>query len=99
VFQRCYACHSVEPGESGLEGPNLHGVVGRPAAAVAGFPYSPALRARGRDGLVWDAAALDAFLADPQGYLPGNSMGFFGLRDPEARAQLIDYLAVQTGAP
>jgi cytochrome c2 len=28
VFQKCYACHSVVPGETGLTGPNLFGVVG-----------------------------------------------------------------------
>lgn len=99
MFQRCYACHSVAPGESGLEGPNLHGVVGRRAAVAAGFAYSPALRARGRDGLVWDPATLDAFLADPQGFAPGNNMGFFGLRDPQARAALIRFLAEKGADP
>ncbi|HEX6014581.1 MAG TPA: c-type cytochrome [Geminicoccaceae bacterium] len=92
AFQRCYACHSVDPSETGLEGPNLHGVVGRPAGAVDGFAYSEALQARAADGLVWDEAALDAFLADPQGFLPDNAMGFFGLRDEDARADLIAYL-------
>jgi cytochrome c len=91
-FQRCYACHSVDPSETGLEGPNLHGVVGRPAGAVDGFAYSAALRARAADGLVWDEGALDAFLADPQGFLPDNAMAFFGLRDEDARADLIAYL-------
>jgi cytochrome c len=92
VFQRCYACHSVDRSETGLEGPNLHGVVGRSAGVVDGFAYSEALRARAAEGLVWDEAALDAFLADPQGFLPDNAMGFFGLRDAGARADLIAYL-------
>jgi cytochrome c len=92
MFQRCYACHSVDPAETGLEGPTLHGVVGRPAGAVDGFAYSDALRARAAEGLVWDEPALDAFLADPQGFLPDNAMGFFGLRDEDARANLVAYL-------
>jgi len=92
VFQRCYACHSVDPSETGLDGPNLHGVVGRPVGAADGFAYSEALQARAADGLVWEEAALDAFLADPQGFLPDNAMGFFGLRDEDARADLIAYL-------
>jgi cytochrome c2 len=92
VFQRCYACHSVDPAETGPEGPTLHGVVGRPAGAVDGFAYSDALRARAAEGLVWDEPALDAFLADPQGFLPDNAMGFFGLRDEDARADLVTYL-------
>ena len=47
LFQRCYACHSVDPAEQGLPGPNLAGVVGRRAGAQAGFDYSPAMRAAG----------------------------------------------------
>jgi cytochrome c len=93
VFQRCYACHAVDPAETGLEGPNLSGIVGRPAGAQPGFDYSPALRRRAEAGFVWDEAALDAFIADPQAYIPDNAMGFFGLRDPQARADLIAYLA------
>lgn len=98
VFQRCYACHSTDPAETGLTGPNLSGIVGRPAAVLPRFDYSPALQAEGRAGLVWTPANLDRFLADPQGFIPGNAMGFFGLRDPEARADLIAYLAA-TPAP
>src|SRR3546814_17959523 len=64
-----------------LEGPNLDGVVGRKAAALSGFDYSDAMIAQARRGLVWTEAALDAFLADPQGVVPGNELGFFGLAD------------------
>lgn len=101
VFQRCYACHSVDPAETTLQGPNLHGVVGRPAGAVPDFDYSDALLARGQAGLVWDERTLDAFLADPRGFLPGNAMGFFGLDDPQDRADVIAYLrsAAGTGPP
>lgn len=91
VFQRCYACHSVEPSETTLQGPNLHGIVGRPAGAVPDFEYSEALAERARAGLVWDERTLDAFLADPRGFLPGNTMGFFGLPDPQERADVIAY--------
>src|SRR3546814_8066494 len=48
VFQRCYACHSVDPAETALEGPNLDGVVGRKAAALSGFDYSDAMIAQAR---------------------------------------------------
>lgn len=92
VFQRCYACHSIEPAETGLPGPNLHGVVGRPAGADQRFEYSPALRALARRDHVWTAANLDAFLIDPLAVAPGNAMAFFGLRDDRDRADLIAYL-------
>ena len=92
VFERCYACHSVDPAETELPGPNLAGVVGRRAARRDDFDYSPALREAGRRGLVWDEAALDAFLADPASAVPGTSMNFPGLRNEADRRDLIAYL-------
>jgi cytochrome c len=93
AFQRCYSCHSVDPHERAtLQGPSLYRVVGRRAATVEGFDYSDALKARGAQGLVWDEAALDAFVTDPQAYIPGVSMGFFGLDEAQDRADLIAYL-------
>jgi cytochrome c len=93
VYQRCYSCHTVDPNEQArLEGPSLYGVVGRRAASIAGFPYSPALVAKGEAGLVWTEDELDRFLLEPEGVLPGNQMGFFGLPDAHDRADLIAYL-------
>ena len=93
VFQRCYACHSVEPGEHHTQGPNLRDVFGRRAGTLAGFEYSGAMIEAGRArGIVWNGEALDAFLADPNGYAPGTSMAFVGLRDPRERAAIIGYL-------
>jgi cytochrome c len=93
VFQRCYACHSVEDGESALPGPNLRDVLGRRAGAVPGFEYSPALIELGaKRRLVWTRKALDAFLADPQLFVPGTSMSMPPLRGPAERRDLIDYL-------
>jgi cytochrome c len=93
VYQRCYACHSVDPSETvKLQGPSLYRIVGRRAASVPGFCYSPALTAMGEAGLVWTEEQLDRFLADPEGMLPGNQMGFFGLPDARDRADLIAYL-------
>lgn len=94
VFQRCYACHSVEPGEStGLQGPSLYGILGRPAAAVRGFDYSDAMRRRARQGLIWDAATLDAYISDPDSVVPGTMMSIPPVRDPQDRADLIAYLS------
>ena len=67
-------------------------MVGRRAATLEGFDYSDALKARGAQGLVWDEATLDAFVTDPQVYIPGVSMGFFGLDEAQDRADLIAYL-------
>ena len=50
VFRRCVACHSVDPQEKSLPGPNLFGIVGRHAGNDPGHDYSPVLRAARR---VW----------------------------------------------
>lgn len=93
TFQQCYACHSVDPEELDLPGPNLAGVLGRRAGTWAQFAYSPAMRTAGSErGLVWTRETLDAFLADPQGFLPGTSMAYVGLREPSVRADVIAYL-------
>ena len=50
AFQMCYACHSVDPHEAArLQGPSLYRIIGRPAAAIAGFEYSKAMRQKGAD--------------------------------------------------
>jgi cytochrome c len=93
VFQQCYACHSVDPGESNLQGPNLAGVMGRIAGTLASFPdYSEAMKAAGRDGLVWNVRTLDAFLEDPARVVPDTNMSFVGLRSKPDRDDVIAYL-------
>jgi len=94
VFQRCYACHSVDPNETAkLQGPSLFQVLGRPAAHVAGFDYSDAMKAKGAAGLIWTPEALDAFIADPEAFVPGTLMGLPPLRSEQDRADLVAYLA------
>ncbi len=92
AFQKCYSCHSVDPDETGLSGPNLFGVVGRRAAALASFQYSPALKRAGAGGLVWTEEALDRYLADPLEMISGTAMSFPGVRSAEERQAIIAYL-------
>jgi cytochrome c len=93
VYQRCYSCHTVDPNEQAkLQGPSLYGVVGRRAASLAGFSYSPALIAKAEAGLVWTEDELDQFLWEPERAIPDNQMGFFGLPEARDRADLIAYL-------
>lgn len=95
VFQRCYSCHAVDPAEGSLQGPNLHGIVGRAAGAAEGFEYSEALKAAAARGLVWTPEAINQFVADPRAMLPGTAMGFVGLRSAQDRADLLAYLGQQ----
>ena len=77
-----------------LQGPSLYRIMGRPAAAIPGFAYSDAMRARGAAGLVWDAATLEHYIADPESVVAGTSMSAPPLRDAHERADLIAYLAL-----
>jgi len=90
AFGSCGACHTAQEGDTSRIGPNLYGIVGRPAGQASDFAYSAAMRDADH---IWDEAALDAFLENPQGFLPGNRMALpGGVRDPERRADLIAYL-------
>lgn len=89
LFRQCAACHSTSPGEH-LTGPSLAHVAGHKAGTVQGFSrYSDALK---RSGVTWSDAALDKWLANPVQFIPGNAMTFPGLRDAQARQDLIAYL-------
>ena len=88
LFVRCASCHTI--GQSGGKaGPTLNGVFGRKAAAVAGFNYSPAMKA---SGFTWDQATLAHFLQAPMKTLPGTRMFFPGLPDAKDQADMIAYL-------
>lgn len=90
AFAQCKACHSVNKGGPSGVGPNLFGIGGAPAAAKPGYAYSPALKAA---NIRWDRAALDAYLSDPKGRIPGNKMAIPGIKDPASRKAIIDYLS------
>ncbi|MBD8469625.1 MULTISPECIES: c-type cytochrome [unclassified Sphingomonas] len=88
AFAACRACHTVDKGGRNGIGPNLHGVVGRAAAAAPGFNYSPALKA---SKLRWDDATLSEYLASPSKKVPGSRMPI-ATPDPAKRAAIIAYL-------
>lgn len=91
VFQRCASCHSITD-TTNKKGPTLRGIVGRPAASVSGFEYSPGLKAFGATGAVWDEATLDKFLLDTFGFVKGIRMVIPPVRRDTERADLITYL-------
>ncbi len=89
LFRQCKACHATEAGKNRV-GPTLHGLFGRKAGAVESFAgYSAGLKA---SGIVWDAATLDPYLADPRQVVADSRMVFAGMAKPEDRADLIAYL-------
>ena len=86
VYERCEGCHSIERDRIG---PRHQGVVGRKAASIPGFAYSPAMKG---SGLTWDEATLDKYLTAPMQVVPGTKMTFAGLKDEAQRKEVIAYL-------
>lgn len=93
VFKRCGACHTATM--QNRIGPGLAGVVGRQAASVAGYKFSPALTA---SGLNWDEATLDRFLEAPATLVTGTRMTI-ALPKPEDRQDVIAYLKTLVAMP
>ncbi|MES2612001.1 MAG: c-type cytochrome [Pseudomonadota bacterium] len=87
VYQEhCAGCHSVD---AHREGPAHRGVVGRRAGALKDYAYSPALQG---SKLLWTRATLKAWLADPEGLIPGQAMDY-SLDDAQEREDVVAYLA------
>ena len=93
AFTPCRACHSLDPAERGLPGPNLSGLIGRPVAGDAEFDYSPVLRKARDERLRWDAKRLETFLADPAAMFPGLWMSIRGIEDSTERQALVRFLS------
>ena len=89
VFGACAACHSLEPGHH-MTGPSLAQLWKRKAGTAAGFArYSDAVK---KSNIVWNEKTLDAWLKAPEELVPGNFMTFPGVKNPQARADLIAFL-------
>lgn len=93
VFKKCAACHKVGDKARNGTGPLLNNIVGHPAGQIDGFKYSKPLLTMADSGLVWDEASLDAFLANPKGFMKGTRMSFAGLKKQDERAAVIAYLS------
>ena len=88
VFSQCIGCHIIRDKTHGI-GPDLANVVGNQVASHKNFPYSQALQ---QFGGRWTYERLDAFLENPSKAVPGTTMLFPGVADPEARKEIIQYI-------
>ena len=87
IFEsQCAACHNLK---SASTGPALQGTYGSKIASQD-FAYSGSLK--GKAKLKWDDKNLDKWLAKPNGFAPGNKMGFAGLEKKQERLDVISYL-------
>jgi cytochrome c len=89
AFSKCASCHTIAAGGANGIGPNLHGVLGKPLAAHAGFAYSDALKGKGGN---WTLEAMNEWLTNPKKFASGNKMTFAGLAKAEDRANILLYL-------
>jgi len=96
LFAPCRACHSLDPAEHGMPGPNLAGLIGRQIGGDDAFDYSPVLRKAHDEGLRWDAARLETFLADPAAMFPGLWMSMRGIEAATERQALVRFLAASS---
>lgn len=92
----CTACHNFEKGAGPKIGPPLYGVVDRVKASVPGFAYSDAMKSKGGE---WSFDELDKFIANPKGDIPGTKMAYAGEKDPQKRADIVDYLNSLSDSP
>jgi len=88
AFTRCWACHAIT-GPDGIQierggrtGPDLYGLIGRPAGSIEGFRYSAGLQALNASGLVWSEETVPQVASDPTGFLCSQ------LNDPAARTAM-----------
>ncbi|MDP3491987.1 MAG: cytochrome c family protein, partial [Hyphomonadaceae bacterium] len=86
--------HYVAAGKGHLVGPNLHGVFERGTGKAPGYTYSPALK--DFEHPTWTPELVEQWLISPQGFVPGTSMFFNGMKKPEDRRDLIAYLLIES---
>ena len=85
----CAGCHSIGKGARGGFGPQLNGVIGRPAAATKDYQYSDAMK---NSGVVWTRDKLAAYIEAPKKVVSGTRMIFWGISDQEKIDNLLAYL-------
>lgn len=93
LLMQCRACHSLGRDEPHRLGPNLYGLFGRRAGSAPGFGFTAALI---ESDFIWTPRALDAWLAQPSRFLPGNAMAYGGIRHADDRAALLASLMRHT---
>ncbi|TYK59298.1 c-type cytochrome [Pseudomonas synxantha] len=85
----CGGCHSIGEGARGGFGPQLNGIIGRPAGTTTDYQYSDAMK---NSGVVWTRDKLTAYIEDPKSVVSGTRMIFWGISDPQKIENILAYL-------
>ena len=94
LFGQCLACHGVGPDAKHKFGPTLNGVMGKKIGVASDYEYSSAFEKAASNGKVWDEATMSEFLESPMSSITGTKMAFPGVKDKQARSDLIEYLTL-----
>lgn len=90
----CGGCHSIGDGARGGFGPQLNGIIGRPAGTTTDYLYSDAMK---NSGIVWTREKLAAYIEAPKKVVSGTRMIFWGISDKEKIDNLLAYMATFQG--
>ena len=93
LAKKCTVCHTLNKGGKNKLGPNLFGIMGKPAASVKGYKYSKAMAS---SRIIWDEVNFTEFLTRPKKFLKGTKMSYFGLKKASQRADLLAYFNTLT---
>ena len=85
----CGGCHSIGEGARGGFGPELNGIIGRPAGTTTDYQYSDAMK---NSGVVWTREKLATYIEDPKSVVSGTRMIFWGISDQEKIENILAYL-------
>ena len=85
----CGGCHSIGEGARGGFGPDLNGIIGRPAGTTTDYQYSDAMK---NSGVVWTRETLAAYIENPKKVVSGTRMIFWGISDQQKIENLLTYL-------
>lgn len=104
-FKKCKACHTIEAPDGtaivkgGKTGPNLYGVVGKPAAYQEGFKYKDSIKefAAKNPDFVWTEEELATYMTNPSEWLEaklgGEAKSGMSHKQKKDQADIAAYLA------